>query len=232
MKNITLTEEYKNLLHKDICYENIKRNQIYSALNYIINFSTLFDFFSIDAFNLIVLTEYILTINNKKLRKLYIDKSESNNLKLLFKYKINSSELNNLLEYIKENSLLKLNLPIITIDTILFTFIDQNHYILKLKHINTLVWYLMKYSILKKIYLREILFNNINKNEKLFLFLFRSQISESSFIKLSENKNLNLAIFMFRNILISKTLKVDLNSIIKKEINISCKRNNNRNYLN
>jgi hypothetical protein len=232
MKNTILTNEYKNYFHNYICYENIKRNQIYSTLNYIISSCTIFDFFSKDAFNLVVFLQYILMIENNKLKKTYIKTSNSNLLNLLFRYKINLNKLNNILENITDSNFIKLNIPIITKDILLFAFIDKNNYFLRSKHINKYIWYITKYNILKKIHKYKISLNKINKNESLFLFLLISQISEHSFIKLLQNKNLNRAVFMFRNIIISKMLKINLNEIIRKEINTSYNINIKRTYFN
>jgi hypothetical protein len=146
-----------------------------------------------------------------------------------------SHELNLLFEKTAENALLRFKTPVITAEILFVTLMEEkesNAGKLISKYLNNpLDWYLLRYKLLKRIHSQELsIRNKVIKNEQYFAYLLKTQIPEIEFSRLIDNDMSNLGILYFRNRLVNKVLKININELIVFEINKSIKVTNKRIY--
>jgi len=208
MINQKIRKIYFCSIKRKINFENKKRNKIFSIINNKLNLISFFDYFSLEAFKLILFINYFLN-NNKRV---LVKKSNLDIITLLAENNIlNLTNFSNLLNASIYNSFIKFKSPIITSDIILFTFLDQSNK----DTISNLNLNLFKYKLLQKIFISNSFFRKFKKNSQLFVLLFQTQLSDKEIKRLTKFKDLKSIIFLFRNILINK-VKIETDKIYNK----------------
>ena len=103
--------------------------------------------------------------------------------------------------------------------------------LIKNELINDVEWYMLRYKLLKELHNHETnIRSEVNKNQQYFAYLLKSRLSENEFDSLIEKELLPNAVSLFRNILVSDILQVNLFNLLKIEINKSNRINNKRSY--
>ena len=148
-----------------------------------------------------------------------------------------SHEINLLIEKSAENALERFKTPVITLEILFLTFIEQkNNKIVKiLKKIvnNDLNWQLLRYKIIKRIHKEESLIRDeISKNQYYFAYLLKTQLTDIEFDRLINNELLPTGVSLFRNTLIFQLLKINSSEFILKDVHKSIHLNNKRIYSN
>ena len=121
-----------------------------------------------------------------------------------FPAKNNSLQITNLNLLISKtiyNSLVKFKNPIITTEIFFYTCLENKINIHYNKIFNIQI---IKYKLLQKIYIDNLNLKKVNRNIQFFTILFKIQIPTLQFKKLYFNNNLNLVIFVFRNLLLNE----------------------------
>jgi hypothetical protein len=279
-------------IQEKIEFEKRKRNQAYISLDYQLNATSFFDFFSADALQTVQTAKYIaysnyqekvtlndfiitfcyiksdlLTILNEfgvcehifKFTKLRISSNESNkiekeekiskfNLKWLksksysklqtIKQEVKdiylllqneqrelpkfSDELGKFLEKATKNALEKFKTPIVTLEILFFTLIDENKELanfLEKELKKDLSFQFLKYRVYQRIHRQESSIREmLPQNYHYFAYLLKSQLTEEQFDYLINNEMLLQSILYFRNLLIAKILKQDIFPILRSEV--------------
>lgn len=146
-----------------------------------------------------------------------------------------SYEINLLFEKAMDNALVRFKTPVITPE-ILFITLLENHQtktgkILKNLLGTELKLYLFRYKLLKRLHSQELIVKTeILKNYQYFAYLIKTQLCEIEFNRLLKSNFLFFGILFFRNRLIQRVTPVNINNLLKKEINLSIKLTNTRRY--
>jgi hypothetical protein len=209
MINQRLKTKYLNSLRPKINYENRNRDQIISIVYNNMNLLSYFNYFSLDLIEIITILKYFI-------KKKYIKNNNNFNLeiiKLLIQNNLNKKELNFLLSELIKNSFIKFKNPIITLDILLFTYLDNEKIINK----NNFNSNFIRYKILQKIYIDKNKLIKFDKNIQIFILLLKTQISNLELKQLDKNSNLYSFIFIFRNLLLNKIelIKFEFNNVKK-----------------
>jgi len=146
----------------------------------------------------------------------------------------NNYELKNLIDKAIENSF-RFKTPAITPELIFLTLLEEKtlatSILLKTFLKSDLNWTLLRYEILKKLHHQEtIIQGNLSKNYRSFGYLLKIELDDLQFGKLLEKKEFDAIISNYRDLLVSKILKINLFDLIEKDIKISIKVNNTRDY--
>lgn len=162
-----------------------------------------------------------LNLNRKKIKK---QKS------FLF-----SHDLSTLFKKAIKNAHTRFKTPIITPEIFFITLIEQKFAILESWGINFPLTknegYLLRYDLLKQIHNAEIFFRSkTTKNNRIFSYLLKTQLSNLQFKRLIEDKSFPLGLLFFRNQLLLKSGRFSLNLGIENEIYRSIKVINTRKY--
>ena len=92
-------------------------------------------------------------------------------------------------------------------------------------------WTLLRYEILKKLHHQEtIIQGNLSKNYRSFGYLLKIELNDLQFEKLLEKKEFDTITKNYRDLLMSKLLKINIFEFVEDDIKISIKINNKRNY--
>ena len=192
MINQKIRNKYFVYLRPKLNIENKNRNKIYSILVNELNPLSYFDYFSLDLIKTIIIIKYFIKENRvKKIIDFSLYKNNSlqiTNLNLLISKTIN-------------NSLVKFKNPIITTEIFFYTCLENKINIHYNKIFNIQI---IKYKLLQKIYIDNLNLKKVNRNIQFFTILFKIQIPTLQFKKLYFNNNLNLVIFVFRNLLLNE----------------------------
>jgi hypothetical protein len=126
-----------------------------------------------------------------------------------------SYEMHQIFEKSAENALQRFKTPIITAEILFITIMeDKNSRIGKLikKQLkNETTWYLFRYQLLKRLYNQEAnVRSEVIPNQQFFAYLLKTELLGIHFDKLIEKKLLQKAVSLFRNFVITDTLKNDL----------------------
>jgi hypothetical protein len=257
-------------LERQIQIEKRKRNQGYFALDYLLDRTTYFDFFSPDTFEIAKASTYFAlyfkvpqvtpelllyscfykdssistflkpysTLETKeKIEKAIVGKISENKNSLENEKRVVefSRQVNQIFLKTAELGLNRFKNPVITSEMLLLTLMEESSYstykLIKKVIGNEADWYVLRYQLIKHLHSQESnIRSEISKNQQYFAYLLKTQITETEFDKLLETKSLERAILMFRNLLISESLKMNVSNIILKEIKKSIKITNTRKY--
>ena len=146
-----------------------------------------------------------------------------------------SYEVNKIFEKAAENALTRFKTPVINPSILLLTILEDEKLLAckMLKHIvkNDVDWYLLRYKILKSLHLHEsTIRSNIVINQHYFAYLLKTQLTDKQFTSLIKKEMLKESVALFRNDLVSQSLKINLLKLLKKDIKTSMKLLNNRKY--
>ena len=125
--------------------------------------------------------------------------------------------------------------PIISSEIIFLTLMEEkgfNTFKIIRKIIGTdTEWYLLRYQLIKHLHNQEAsIRSEISKNQQYFAYLLKTELGEIEFNKLLESKSLNEGVSIFRNTLVSESIKIDLLSLILNEVKKSIQITNTRKY--
>jgi len=125
--------------------------------------------------------------------------------------------------------------PIISSEIIFLTLMEEkgfNTFKIIKKIIGTdTEWYLLRYQLIKHLHNQEAsIRSEISKNQQYFAYLLKTELGEIEFNKLLESKSLNEGVSIFRNTLVSESIKIDLLSLILNEVKKSIQITNTRKY--
>jgi hypothetical protein len=148
---------------------------------------------------------------------------------------IYSRELEILLEKAAETALKKFKTPVVTSEILFITIMDDKvnkaGKFIKRLFKTEIDWYLFRYKIVKLIHLQEsILRSDVSKNQQYFAYLLKIHLPEFEFNRLLEKKELQKGVLIFRNLLISEMLKLDIFEYLTYETKVSLKNNKKRKY--
>jgi len=176
--------------------------------------------------------------SNKKNFSSFFSKYFSNNSlkKELILSDINYSyETNSLLEKCAENALIRFKTPIITPEILFLTLMEE-----KKSKVGKLIqhflrteidWYILRYRLLKRLHKQESsIRTEVKKNYLFFTYLLKTQLSEFEFNRLIESNSLELGVSLFRNLLISQILELNLFDSLDQEIYFSMRGSGKRFY--
>ena len=92
-------------------------------------------------------------------------------------------------------------------------------------------WYLLRYQLIKHLHSQESnIRSEVSKNQQYFAYLLKTQLGETEFDKLLETQGLNDGVSIFRNMLISESIKLDLFKRLLNDIKKSIEITNTRKY--
>jgi hypothetical protein len=125
--------------------------------------------------------------------------------------------------------------PIISSEIIFLTLMEEKGFntfkIIKKIIGNDTEWYLLRYQLIKHLHNQEAsIRSEISKNQQYFAYLLKTELGEIEFNKLLESKSLNEGVSIFRNTLVSESIKIDLLSSILNEVKKSIQITNTRKY--
>jgi hypothetical protein len=134
-----------------------------------------------------------------------------------------SNEMHDILEKAAENAFLRFKTPVITSEILFITLMESKETnagkILEYQFPLSLNWYLLRYQLLKRQYYQEIeIRSQIEKSQRFFTYLLKTQLSTQEFEKLSLDKSLQDVTTLFRNILIKNAMQVDFSNSLKNDI--------------
>jgi len=146
-----------------------------------------------------------------------------------------SNEMHDILEKAAENAFLRFKTPVITSEILFITLMESKETnagkILEYQFPLSLNWYLLRYQLLKRQYYQEIeIRSQIEKSQRFFTYLLKTQLSTQEFEKLSLDKSLQDVTTLFRNILIKNAMQVDFSNSLKNDIYEAIKTTSNRVY--
>jgi len=146
-----------------------------------------------------------------------------------------SYDFNFILEKASENGLTRFKTPVITPEILFITLMEEKK--MKGSKIigkflsNETTWFIFRYKLLKRIHKHEsAIRNDVKKNQQLFAYLLKTQLSEFEFNTLLETKSLDLGVSLFRNLIISQLLHLDLLNFLEEETYNSVKVTGRRIY--
>jgi len=127
--------------------------------------------------------------------------------------------------------------PIITSEIFFLTLLEESNtsagQLLKVFLKTEINWNLLRYEILKMIHNQETkIQGNLSKNSRLFAYLLKTELSDYQFLKLLRREEILPIISIYRDLVISKLLQLDLFSSLEEEIKYSINSTNTRSYLN
>jgi hypothetical protein len=159
---------------------------------------------------------------------------KNNSLDLNSKIDLNF-EVRFLLEKTIENCY-RFKSPIITSEIFFLTLLEEVNtsagQLLKLSLKSEINWNLLRYEILKMIHNQETkIQGNISKNSHFFAYLLKTELSDYQFLKLLKKEEIFSIICIYRDLVISKLLQLDLFNSLEEEIKYSINLTNRRNYL-
>jgi hypothetical protein len=125
--------------------------------------------------------------------------------------------------------------PIISSEIIFLTLMEEKGFntfkIIKKIIGNDTEWYLLRYQLIKHLHNQEAsIRSEISKNQQYFAYLLKTELGEIEFNKLLESKSLNEGVSIFRNTLVSESIKIDLLGLILNEVKKSIQITNTRKY--
>lgn len=182
-----------------------------------------------------------LIITNEKETKLN-NKNFLNNINSLYstsEFKNNnieySRQVNQIFLKASEFSLSRFKSPVITSEIIFLTLMEEKSFstskIIKKILGNDTDWYLLRYQLIKHLHSQESnIRSEVSKNQQYFAYLLKTQLGETEFDKLLETQGLNDGVSIFRNMLISESIKLDLFKRLLNDIKKSIKITNTRKY--
>lgn len=146
-----------------------------------------------------------------------------------------SRQVNQIFLKASELALERFKNPVITSEIIFLTLMEEKIYspskIIKKLIGSETDWYLLRYQLIKHLHSQESnIRSEVSKNQQYFAYLLKTQLGENEFDKLLESESLNEGVSIFRNILISESIKVDLFKILLNDIKKSIKITNTRKY--
>lgn len=133
-----------------------------------------------------------------------------------------SFEMHQIFEKSSENALTRFKTPIITPEVLLLTIMEDKNLqisqIIKNNLLNETEWYLLRYKLLKDLHKQELVIrSNVSKNQYFFAYLLKTELSAKEFETLIERDLLEKAVGMFRNVLFTKILEIDIFDLIENE---------------
>ena len=175
-----------------------------------------------------------------------LNQIEKNNInKILSNFKTNnqkfpqnveySYELNKLFEKAAENSLIRFKTPVITSSILFITLLEEKKCLANkmLQHIlsNNIDRYLLKYKIFKTLHNHESnIRSTVKLNQQYFAYLLKTQLTDNQFTSLVDQEILSESVALFRNDLVNQSLKINLVSLLSKDIKMSMNKMNSREY--
>lgn len=175
-----------------------------------------------------------------------LNQIEKNNInKILSNFKTNnqkfpqnveySYELNKLFEKAAENSLIRFKTPVITSSILFITLLEEKKCLANkmLQHIlsNNIDRYLLKYKIFKTLHNHESnIRSTVKLNQHYFAYLLKTQLTDNQFTSLVDQEILSESVALFRNDLVNQSLKINLVSLLSKDIKMSMNKMNSREY--
>jgi hypothetical protein len=144
-----------------------------------------------------------------------------------------SQELNRLLEKSTENAVVRFKTPIVSSEILFLTLIEEKGMrigkLTKEVIITEDDWYLLRYKVLKRLYLKELsIRTEVSENQKYFAYLLNTQITDVEFTTLINKNSLMKNVSIFRNKLIEKILQKKIFDSLEKDtheaINLAPKR--------
>ena len=139
-----------------------------------------------------------------------------------------SLEVNTLFEKAAENALKRFKTPVISTEILFITLMEQDKTrasrILKKFIPEEIDWLLLRYNLLKRLYMHESsIRTQVTTNQQYFAYLLKIKFSDVEFENTIKNGYLSDVVSSFRNELIGDALKVNIHSLLKKEIYTSFK---------
>jgi len=146
-----------------------------------------------------------------------------------------SRQVNQIFLKSAELALTNFKSPIISSEIIFLTLMEEKGFntfkVIKKIIGNDTEWYLLRYQLIKHLHTQEAnIRSEISKNQQYFAYLLKTELGEIEFNKLLENKSLNEGVSIFRNTLVSESIKIDLLSLILNEVKKSIQITNTRKY--
>jgi hypothetical protein len=146
-----------------------------------------------------------------------------------------SRQVNQIFLKSAELALTSFKSPIISSEIIFLTLMEEKGFntfkVIKKIIGNDTEWYLLRYQLIKHLHTQEAnIRSEISKNQQYFAYLLKTELGEIEFNKLLENKSLNEGVSIFRNTLVSESIKIDLLSLILNEVKKSIQITNTRKY--
>ena len=146
-----------------------------------------------------------------------------------------SYELNKLFEKAAENSLIRFKTPVITSSILFITLLEEKKCLANkmLQHIlsNNIDRYLLKYKIFKTLHNHESnIRSTVKLNQQYFAYLLKTQLTDNQFTSLVDQEILSESVALFRNDLVNQSLKINLVSLLSKDIKMSMNKMNSREY--
>lgn len=147
-----------------------------------------------------------------------------------------SQELNRLLEKSTENALVRFKTPLISSEILFITLIEEKGMrigkLIKEVIPNKNDWYLLRYKLLKRLYLKELsIRNDVSTNQKYFAYLLNTQLTDIEYNALITNNSIARNVSSFRNKLIQQLLKKNVYDSLEKEIYQSIEISPKRRYF-
>lgn len=200
----------------------------------ILKFFTKFDI-SVNNLEKVILHAYGLVENSRKSKSVlnfFQSFSKDNHLlpqTLDFNY-----EVTTILEKAIDNSF-RFKTPIINSEILFLTLLEDKNLsttaLLKTFLKTDLEWNLLRYEILKKLHNQETkIQGNLEKSLRYFAYLLKTELDDNQFEKLLEKDNFSSIILTYRDLVVSKVLNIDIFNELEKDIRLSIKINNKRNY--
>ena len=200
----------------------------------ILKFLTKFDI-SVNNLEKIILHAYGLVENSKKSKSIlnFFQPFSKNNQFLPQTLDFNY-EVTTILEKAIDNSF-RFKTPIINSEILFLTLLEDKNLsttpLLKTFLKTDLEWNLLRYDILKKLHNQETkIQGNLQKSLRYFAYLLKTELDDNQFEKLLEKDNFSSIILTYRDLVVSKVLNIDIFNELEKDIRLSIKINNKRNY--
>jgi hypothetical protein len=133
-----------------------------------------------------------------------------------------SEELQFLFEKAADNARERFKTPVITPEILLITFMEEKttQVFQPLQNFleEKISWYLCRYQLIKNIHYHEsAIRSEVSINQQYFAYLFQLYCSENQFDRVIKEEQLNSAIALFRNTLVSLTLNQSIFEALTKE---------------
>jgi hypothetical protein len=147
-----------------------------------------------------------------------------------------SYELSVIFEKAAENALERFKTPVITSEILFLTLLESEESskvrkLTRLVGMSELDFYLLKYKLIKRIHSQEsAIREKVIKNQHYFAYLLKTQLPGDQFETLLKTELLATGVSLFRNILVSQVLQIDMFEVLKDDIHKSIKLTNKRKY--
>ena len=135
-----------------------------------------------------------------------------------------------------ENALERFKTPVITSEILFLTLLESEESskvrkLTRLVGMSELDFYLLKYKLIKRIHSQEsAIREKVIKNQHYFAYLLKTQLPGDQFETLLKTELLATGVSLFRNILVSQVLQIDMFEVLKDDIHKSIKLTNKRKY--